>query len=213
MQAAIGEGRTAFALNKRSLVALADAQVAERVIDLMVGLTYPSHFVIKRGGGGAVGMMRIGAGVRSVLLADRRPGRLYGCYSPYAWAASDYWRDCGVMSPYLLGYGPGYYNGYYGYDYPWVAIPGGGTGGGGGGEVVVQPEGRVVNGRGYTQVTPVDPRSAASTAAAGRADEQRRRVELRWVERRLVGRLLGRRRGRRRRPHGDAAAARPVTVD
>ena len=51
VQAAIGEGRTAFALNKRSLVALADAEVAERVIDLMVGLTYPSHFVIKSGGG------------------------------------------------------------------------------------------------------------------------------------------------------------------
>ena len=55
VQAAIGEGRTAFALNKRSLVALADAKVAERVIDLMVGLTYPSHFVIKSGGGSAGG--------------------------------------------------------------------------------------------------------------------------------------------------------------
>ncbi len=156
VQAAIGEGRTAFALNKRSLVALADAKVAERVIDLMVGLTYPSHFVIKSGGGSTAGLMASGA-YDPFFSPIIGPAVYYGCYSPYAWAASSYWRDCGSMSPYLLGYGPGYYYGYYGYDYPWVVIPGGGTGsGGGGGEVVVQPEGRVVNGRGYTQVTPVE---------------------------------------------------------
>ena len=120
------------------------------------------------------------------------------------------------MSRYLLGYGPGYYYGYCGYDYPWVVIPGGGTGsGGGGGEVVVQAEGRVVNGRGYTQVTPgrdLDRRRHRHRPVE--RTEQRRRVVVGRVERRFVGRLLGRRRGRRlRRPHGDAATARAMTGD
>jgi uncharacterized membrane protein YgcG len=151
VQAAIGEGRSAFALNKRSLIALADAKVAERVIDLMVGLTYPSHFVVKTGGGSADSLMATGSydPFFSPILG---PASLYGCYSAYGWAASSYWRDCGMMSPHLLGYGPGYYNGYYGNNYPWVITSGGGSGG----ETAVQSEGRVVNGRGYTQVAPVD---------------------------------------------------------
>ena len=49
-------------------------RVAERVIDLMVGLTYPEHFVIKSGGGSVGGDVRRRRR-RSVLRADRRPGR------------------------------------------------------------------------------------------------------------------------------------------
>ena len=73
IQAAIGEGVAAFSLNRRSLTTLADAGVAERVIDLMVGLTLSGALRDQ------VGRQLVGGDVRrwrrrSVLRADRRPG-------------------------------------------------------------------------------------------------------------------------------------------
>ena len=94
------------------------------------------------------------------------PASLYGCYAPYAWAISNYWDVCGGWNPYLAGYGLGFYNGYYGpYNYPWIPTDGGGNGGGG--EAPDQGRGRVVNGRGYTQITPVD--TSVSGDGSGRS--------------------------------------------
>jgi uncharacterized membrane protein YgcG len=163
VQAALGQGPTAFALNKKSLVALSEANVEERVIDLMVALTYPARFVVQPGGGGggfADSMLALG-GYDPFFSPILGPASLYGCYSPYAWAASRYMDYCGGWNPYLMGYGPGFYNGYYGlYNSQWVVTD---VGQGSGGGMPPQGEGRVVNGRGYTQITPVD----ASTAGYG----------------------------------------------
>ena len=121
------------ALNRRSLTTLADAGVAERVIDLMVGLTYPEHFVIKSGGGSS-GAMFAGGGVDPFFAPIVGPASLYGCYSPYAWASGYYFDYCGAMSPMLIGFGPSYYNGIYGpYNYPWVPTTEPPIAGGGGG--------------------------------------------------------------------------------
>ncbi|MGD9906357.1 MAG: hypothetical protein AB7U83_23030 [Vicinamibacterales bacterium] len=157
VQAAIGEGATAFDLNKRTLTALADAGVAERVIDLMVGLTYPSRFVIQPGGsaGGAGG----GGALDPFFAPILGPASLYGCYSPYGWATAGYFSYCGSMSPFLMGYGPAYYYGYY--HSSWFITNGAIPPAEGGGPATRSGEGRVVNGRGYTLVAPVD------TAAVG----------------------------------------------
>jgi uncharacterized membrane protein YgcG len=158
VQAALSQGPTDFALNARSLVALSDAQVPERVIDLMVALTFPAKFVVKSGGGGGgfTDSMIAGGGYDPFFAPIVGPASLYGCYSPYAWATSSYSVNCGGWSPYMLGYGFGFYNGFYGpYNYPWV-ITDIGQQNGGGSVAPVQGEGRVVNGRGYTQITPVD---------------------------------------------------------
>jgi hypothetical protein len=155
VQAVIGEGEAAFDLNKRSLVQLADARVAERVIDLMVGLTYPSHFVIKSGGGSGFGGTAP-AGIYDPFFAPiLGAATLYDCYSAYAWAMTDYLNSCGAASIYLSRYGAGYYNGFYGpYNYPWYITQGPIIDNGGGAPPPATSEGRVVNGRGYTQVTP-----------------------------------------------------------
>ncbi|MGE0360195.1 MAG: hypothetical protein AB7H93_18345 [Vicinamibacterales bacterium] len=162
VQAAIGEGTTAFDLNKRTLVALADARVDERVIDLMVGLTYPNHFVVRSGGGSADSGGYAGGAFDPFFAPIVGAAAMYGCYSPYGWAAAGYFGNCGMMSPYLLGYGPGYWNGYYNSSW-WVAN--GPVNPAGGGGPAPQAEGRVVNGRGYTQVTPVDATNAGSGGA------------------------------------------------
>lgn len=164
VQAALSQGPTHFALNARSLVALSDAKVPERVIDLMVALTFPSKFVVKPagGGGGFPGSM-VGGGPYDPFFAPiLGPASLYGCYSPYAWATSSYSNVCGGWNPYLLGFGPGFYNGFYGpYNSTWTITDVGP--GGGGGELPVQGEARVVHGRGYTQITPVDASAAGNS--------------------------------------------------
>ena len=156
VQAALGQGPTAFALNRKSLVALSDAKVEERVIDLMVALTYPAKFVVQPagGGGGFADSMVASGGYDPFFAPILGPASLYGCYSPYAWATSHYSNYCGGWNPYLMGYGPGFYNGFYGpYNSQWVITD---VGQGGGVVTPAQGEGRVVNGRGYTQITPVD---------------------------------------------------------
>jgi hypothetical protein len=168
VQAALGHGPAAFALNAKALRALSDAQVPERVIDLMVALAYPSKFVVQPGGGGG-GMpdaWLAAGGFDPFFSPIVGPASLYGCYAPYAWAISNYWDACGGWNPYLGGYGLGFYNGYYGpYNYPWIPTDGGGIGGGG--EAPDQGRGRVVNGRGYTQITPVD--TSVSGDGSGRS--------------------------------------------
>lgn len=158
VQAAIAEAPTPFRLNAKALVAMAEAGVGDRVIDLMVGVTWPAKFQIERatGGGGWAGA---GAGIGA--MADPffspiiGPAALFNCYQAYGWAASSYWGNCGGFDPFLFATFPGYYNGYWGAFGPDWVITQPATGGG-----VAPPqaiaEGRVVNGRGYTQVRPVD---------------------------------------------------------
>jgi hypothetical protein len=163
VQAAIGEGPTAFRLNAKSLTSLADGGVADRVIDLMVALTYPEKFVVERPGGGGGGLAQMG--MMAGMAADPffaqvvGPAALYDCYGAYGWATSRYWSQCAGFNQFGLGMFPGYYNGYYngylgygGYG-AWIPVSAQGAGS------IGDPQdggGRVVNGRGYVQVRPVE---------------------------------------------------------
>ena len=167
VQAAISEGPTAFRLNAKSLSQLADGRVAESVIDLMVALTYPERFVIDRPSSGGGGSMLSGMGMLSDPFFSPIIGgaALYDCYSPYGWASTGYWDGCAGYNR-SYGMNPGYYNGYYSGYYgaygqygSWINTnplpntdPGRTEGGG-----------RVVNGRGYTQVRAVETPSANAT--------------------------------------------------
>ncbi|MEZ5290574.1 MAG: hypothetical protein R2745_05800 [Vicinamibacterales bacterium] len=154
VQAAISEGPANFRLNARTLTAMADAGVGERVIDLMVGLTYPSRFVVQRAAAAPVTAFGSGAFGWDPFFAPLvGPAALYQCYAPYGWASSAYWSNCAGYNRSMFVAYPGYYAGYWDpYGPAWVLT----QAGGGGGTPVPQAEGRVVNGRGYTQVRPVE---------------------------------------------------------
>lgn len=160
VQAAIAESKGRFDLNKKSLVALADAGVSETVIDLMIGIAFPQRFVVERrgsyGSSAPVGIS-MGGGLYDPFMAPLYSGMYMDC-SSYGYRS--YYSLCGMYSPYYssaYGYG-GLYDyggpyGYGGYYYPggWVTVNPGNIG-----DTTPQVEGRVVNGRGYTQVRPRD---------------------------------------------------------
>lgn len=118
-----------FAMNARKLVQLADAGVPERVIDLMVALSYPNVFAIDA------------AAREGELRPDEKPERIDPRRRVGPVAVLDPW--------YSPGYGwGGYYPGYYGYGRYYSGRP----------AVIVvrqpepdRPRARAVNGRGYTR--------------------------------------------------------------
>jgi hypothetical protein len=153
-----GEG---FALDGRRLAQLRGAGVPDRVIDVMVALSYPGVF--------AINLATRSAERRAPEqgYGDRRPpmyalgyGSPFGCYSPFAW-------DC--YSPYGWGYYSPYLSSPYGYYSPYGYWSGYGfypSGGvvvvsGGGGQVA--RHGRMVIGKGYA------PGAAGRTARPARA--------------------------------------------
>jgi hypothetical protein len=155
LEAALVETRASFDLTGKRLLDLQAAGVPERVIDLMVALSYPDRFIIER----TTSVDRAQAPVLDdpFLLgwAFGYPvwSDIYGFYSPLYGAFSPYYYSP-FAYPYYRGYNPFYYGGYY----PFYG--GGGyivvDGGGGGGGFPDQPSGlgRVVDGQGYTRVKP-----------------------------------------------------------
>jgi len=139
VEAAILESNSMFALDGKALVRLADAGVEDRVIDLMVAVSFPEEFVVDNGasdGGGGGGSMYLGF-------------YGFGGYYPSCWGR--------YYSPFYGPYGPGgcgswYYPSYYGGGYypPYY-----GPGGGSRPPQQVPPSGslyggKVVNNRGYS---------------------------------------------------------------
>lgn len=175
VQAILTETRGPFTLNRKSLLALSNAGVPESVIDLMIGLTYPKRFVVERAGGSVLDDSLANLGWANTAWYDPiffssilGASYFYDCYSPFASGYRSYYSQC---LPYY-GYGPysayyryptAYRNGYY-YTPPggWVVVSDAGPAGPG---VTPAAEGRVVKGRGYTQVRPRDPEPAVPTTA------------------------------------------------
>ena len=176
MQAALTEVHHPFDLNKRTLVALDEGGVNESVIDLMVALTYPKRFVVERRGGGSAptGIMT-GTGWFDPFM----PGMMtmgLDCYTPYGYGYRSYYSMCGGgLYPFMSYYDRYNYYGYgYGYpysNYGWVDVGQFGGVGSGGGIAEPTGEGRVVNGRGYTQIrnreSEPSPRISSSGNGAG----------------------------------------------
>lgn len=158
-------------LKKKQLLALADGGVNERVIDLLVGLTYPEKFVVRRAGGGG-GAGDFGVWTSPCVSMDvSQPGP---CLS-MGWESLGLWDFGAYRYPGYFGmYG---YGGYYGYFYGplggyYPPYYGGGVATG----PSVTPgrpvrPGVVINGQGYTQVTVRQPAThVAGSGARGGGD-------------------------------------------
>ncbi len=155
LQASLSELRQPFDMNKKTLVALDKSGVDDSVIDLMVALTYPKRFVVQRAGGSSSAMgISTGSGWFDPFMSSMMSpiGSMMDCYSPVAYGYRTYYSMCGspLYNYGLYGYNNSYYNNGY-YNGGWVVMPPI-NGGGGSAEVTPPPEGRVVNGRGYTQI-------------------------------------------------------------
>jgi len=161
VEAALVETGSRFGLDSRALIKLADNGVQKNVIDLMVALSFPEHFKVERT-------------VRSAAPVVTYSGSQYGGYSGYGgyspYGLYDPYAYYSYYSPFAYSYwgtnyygpgyyGPGYYgSGYYGPSYYGPGIvpsaPSGATSG---------SHGRVIQGRGYTQVRPNDASDSSGT--------------------------------------------------
>ena len=150
VEALLAESHAQFSLSGRTLTDLADAGLSPKLIDLMVALSYPKHFVVERSGGGPV-VFEIEDDPYLLGWAFRCPGFAYCPDAYYSGLYPGY-----VYSPFAFGV----YGDYY-YDV-------GGPGGGGGGAVQGSGRARAINGQGYTRVRPRDDAPAqASVGTAG----------------------------------------------
>lgn len=135
-----GEG---FDLSADRLIDLSDQGVPDRVIDLMVALSYPGVFSVSAAtrGGARIGKAEQADSSSSSGATGYGSTGYFGdrFYSPFGW------------DPYAYGFGGYGYGGWYWGNRP-IIIVGGGTPGGGGGGTGGGPDrhGRVVNGRGYS---------------------------------------------------------------
>jgi hypothetical protein len=159
VEAWLGESGQKFTVDAKRLVELADAGVADRVIDILVALSYPKVFSIKPSptAVGELAGTEPPAGIQTGIGGAESP---LGCGS-YTYGLSLYAFD--GCSP----YGYGFYGARYGYSpYNYLGYDDYGYGGGYGGWylatqpaiVLINPSdnassthGQVVNGRGYVQ--------------------------------------------------------------
>ena len=163
-----------FALDASRLIALADAGVPESVIDIVVAVSYPKHFVVDRNGEGGADVAeseytttgRYGRAGRARFGYGRYydpfyydPFLLSPFYSPYA--------GYGYYSPYRYGFGYGLGYGGFGFGYgtygtyrPTIVVVGRRPQESGG-----RP--RAVRGRGYTRGLGSGASSSGSVYARG----------------------------------------------
>ena len=162
LQAALADVRHGFNLNKNTLLKLDDAGVSDRVIDLMVALTFPKRFIVERAGGSAPLGVSTGMGWYDPFMSPMMTGAYGNCYMDRYYGYRSYYNMCGS---YYSAYG-----GYYPYQYQNYNYIGSG-----GGWVAVDPNpiipesgsGRVVNGRGYTQIRERSPEPGPSRGNNG----------------------------------------------
>jgi hypothetical protein len=139
IEAALVELHQPFQINAKTLARLADAKVPSQIVDLMVALSYPDKFTVERH---RIAPVQQFNSSRSEIIVAPPPvwlpfgyWSIYGPYSRWYWSSS-------IFYP------------YYGYwDAGWGIWLGGYHYGrhGGGSE---SSGGRLVNGRGYSRVSP-----------------------------------------------------------
>lgn len=158
-EAWLNELQQGFDLNARELVRIADAGMPPNVIDLMVALSNPKEFAVRRNAepGQNVNLVRRGTGGASAGYG-RRYGSVYDCGYGFMPTTYGYYGDPCYPGYYgygaygyggYYGYGPGYpygYSGYGGYYYgsrPLIIVPQG--------TYTNPPRGQAVKGAGYTR--------------------------------------------------------------
>jgi hypothetical protein len=140
VQAALIEVGGKLPLSARRLVELDEAGIPGSVVDVMVALSFPEKFVIERGstsggGYGGGGFGGFGGTLDPWLISSELAW--LSMYSPFGYQYYGY---------YDPRYGPGWGN--------WVGVA---PPGGGGSIPPDNPDGRVVDGLGYTRVRPREP--------------------------------------------------------
>ena len=172
-----------FDVDANKLLALSDAGVPGNVTDAMVAVTYPKAFDVNpapdESGLATIGEAQGSAGSDDASTGTRVPVMMLPYsrynYSPFGYSPYDSYGDAYApygyspygYSPYgysPYGYAPSGYSPYGGYYSPYSAYSGyGGVYGGGWyappviilkGSGTPQPQGRAVNGRGYTRTQP-----------------------------------------------------------
>jgi hypothetical protein len=155
LEAALMELHEPFKINSKTLVRLSDSGVPASVIDLMVALSFPEKFYIERG---------------TVSIQARTDDTSIGPRSAYSYPPYGYYS---VVDPYFPWYWtPSTYSLYWnsgwgtwpGMYYPFY------SGGGSPGRDVRYNGGRLVEGQGYTRVSP---RTASSGSAHPRSADGR----------------------------------------
>ena len=158
-EAWLNELQQGFDLDAKELVRIADAGMPPNVIDLMVALSNPQEFAVRRNAevGQNVNLVRRGTGGASAGYG-RRYGSVYDCGYGFMPSMYGYYGDPCYPGYYgygtygyggYYGYGSGYpygYNGYGGYYYgtrPLIIVPQGTYTG--------EPRGQAVKGAGYTR--------------------------------------------------------------
>jgi len=155
LEAAIMEYREPFSINSKTLQRLADADVPSPVIDLMVALSFPEKFYVERDTVSIMAAGDSGSGEADVIY----PSPYYSHYSIVDPFFPWYW----TPSTYAL-----YWN--YGWDiWPGVYYPYYYSSGSYGGFQQRHDSGRLVAGRGYTQVRSRDSSSPPSGNAVRRS--------------------------------------------
>jgi uncharacterized membrane protein YgcG len=148
VEAALVETNASFDLNSRALIDLDEANVPESVIDLMVAMSFPNHFVVDR--------TRPQTTSASIGASSLGPYSLWpydafwdSPYVPYYYSPFGY--------AYWAGYGVPYYpiTGYVTFDPVQPAPTAESTG-----------SARLLNGVGYTQVRPRDPEPALNSGGS-----------------------------------------------
>lgn len=162
LQAALADVRHGFNLNKHTLLALDKAGVPGGAIDLMVALTFPKRFIVERAGGSAPLGVSTGMGWYDPFMSPIMTGAYGNCYlGDQYYGYRSYYNLCGsYYSPY------GAYFPYQSQNFNFI---------GGGGWVAVDPnatpapsgDGRVINGRGYTQIRERSPEPGPSRGNNG----------------------------------------------
>jgi hypothetical protein len=137
LEAALAETHAQFDLNSRNVIGLADAGVPERVIDLIIALSYPQQFIVERTAPSVAPPLLPPA----FLAADPFDYRAY-YYSPFAYMYS------GFYYPYAFGG-----------SYPLVESSGSAP-------PRPSGSGQAIDGVGYTRVRQREPEPRGTTASS-----------------------------------------------
>ena len=143
VEAALAETRASFDLSSHSLIDLADAGVPPRLIDVLIALSYPKHFVVER-------TASLPGGPMLPLSIDEDPFLL-----GWAFGAPGFAYPFGLYpTPFYSPFGYAYSGFYTPFEFTDVPLSGGGGGGGGAGGIRPSGAGRAIDGLGYTRMRP-----------------------------------------------------------